>query len=69
MTSLYQIEVYMNKIVYMCMNDPEETIIIRIKDSLCVQTINIDKFLNFFLTLLFQMVILESYFSLYKLFE
>ena len=53
MTSLYQIEVYMNKIVYMCMNDLEETIIIRIKDSLCIQTINIDKFFNFFLTLLF----------------
>ena len=42
MTSLYQIEVYMNKIVSMCMNDLEETIIIRIKDSVCVQAINID---------------------------
>ena len=60
MTSLYQIEVYMNKIVYMCMNDLEETMIIRIKDSLCIQTINIDKFFNFFLTLLLQMVILSS---------
>ena len=53
MTSLHQIEVYMNKIVYMCMNELEETIIIRIKDSLCVQTINSDKVFNFFLTLLF----------------
>ena len=53
MASLYQIEVYRNKIVSMCMNDLEETIIIRIKDSLCLQTIHIDKFFNFFLTLLF----------------
>ena len=53
MTSLYQIEVYMNKIVSMRMNDLEKTIIIRIKDYLCVQTINIDKFFNFFLTILF----------------
>ena len=52
MTSLYQIEVYMDKIVSMCMNDLEETIIIRIKDSLCIQRINIDKFFNFFLTLI-----------------
>ena len=52
MSSFYQIEVYMNKIVYMCINDLEETIIIRIKDSLCIQKINIDKFFNFFLTLL-----------------
>ena len=52
MTSFYQIEVYMNKIVYMCTNDLEETIIIRIKDSLCIQTISIDKFFNFFLTLI-----------------
>ena len=50
----------MNKIVYMYMNDLEETIIIRIKDSVCIQTINIDKFFNFFLTLLYQMVILSS---------
>ena len=54
MTSLYQIE------VSMYMNDLEETIIIRIKDSLCIQTINIDKFFNFFLTLLFQIMILSS---------
>ena len=60
MTSLYQIEVYMNKIASMCMNDLAETIIICMKDSLCVQTINIDKLFNFFLTLLFQMVILSS---------
>ena len=53
MISLYQIEVYMNKIVSMCINDLEETIIICIKDSLCIQTINIDKFFNFFLTILF----------------
>ena len=43
----------MNKIVYMCMSDLEKTIIICINDSLCIQTINIDKVFNFFLTILF----------------
>ena len=34
----------------MCMNDLEETIIIRIKDALCIQTINIDIFPDTFIS-------------------